>query len=255
LADRAGKTVVVIQARMGSSRLPGKVLMPVGGRPLLAYLIERVREAKRVDELIVATTTEPADAAIAAYCEAEGVRFVRGSEQDVLSRFVLATDATRAEVVVRVTADCPLLEPGLVDSAIAEFQDSREAPDYVSNMLEPTWPYGMAVEVLAAKSLRQAHAEARDPAEREHVTPFIYRRPERFKLRSLTMQPDLSAERWTVDTPEDFDLVSRILGELHPRNPRFRLRDVVALLDRHPDWRAINRHVEQKTVSHRIETV
>jgi spore coat polysaccharide biosynthesis protein SpsF len=249
LADRGGKVVTVIQARMGSSRLPGKVLMPVAGRTLMSYLVERLRKAARVDELVVATTTHPRDDAIVVFCEAERIGVVRGSEQDVLSRFVVAARATRADVVVRVTADCPLLEPALVDRAVQVFVEGHGRPDYVSNMLPPTWPYGMAVEVFAAETLLIADAEAIDPAEREHVTPFIYRRPERFRIESLVLQPDRSSERWTVDTPEDFELVSRILAELYPRKPGFLLEDVVALLDEHPDWRSINRHVRQKTLS------
>lgn len=239
--------VVIVQARMGSTRLPGKVLMPVAGRPMLSYQLERLRRCQRVDLIVVATSTLPADDAIVAFCERESAMVVRGPELDVLSRFALAAQVTSAGIVVRVTADCPLLEPALVDQAVEAF--TAGDCDYLSNMRPPTWPYGMAVEVMTRRALDEAAAEAREPAEREHVTPFLYWRPERYRLRSITRAPDLSAQRWTVDTPEDLELVSRILGALYPVRHDFTMDDVLALLERHPNWIEINRHVEQKTVA------
>lgn len=241
--------VVLIQARMSSTRLPGKVLMRVAGRPLLSYLVERLRRVRLAQRIVVATSTNPADDAIVQFCAAEAVECMRGPEQDVLARFAAAARQYEAQAIVRVTSDCPLIEPELIDAAIEAFGASRGQLDYVSNMLQPTWPYGMAVEVISARALAQAHAEARDPAEREHVTPFIYWRPERYRLKSLTMTPDLRARRWTVDTPEDFELVSRILTALYPARPQFTIADVLALLERHPDWELINRHVAQKSVA------
>jgi spore coat polysaccharide biosynthesis protein SpsF len=237
-------TVVIVQARMGSTRLPGKVLKDIDGRPMLSYLLERLRRARLAQKLVVATTTEQRDEAIVRLCSAEGVASTRGSEDDVLRRFEEAAQLFDGSVVVRVTADCPLLEPELVDEAITCFRD--ESCDYLSNMLEPSWPYGMAVEVFSRRALREADREATDPAEREHVTPFIYRQPQRYRLRSITMQPDLSGRRWTVDTAEDFELVSRILSALYPRKQDFRLGDVLALLRDNPGWEEINRHVEQR---------
>ena len=231
---------VVVQARMGSSRLPGKVLKNIAGRPMLSYQMERLRRVKRADRLVIATSDRPADDALAAFCKKENIDCVRGSEADVLARYHLALERFPADTVVRITADCPLIDPALVDDVIATYE-----PDFVSNMLEKTYPYGMAVEAFSAQALREAHREAKDPAEREHVTPFIWRRPERYRLKSLTMTPNLSGHRWTVDTPEDFELVSRLLKTL---KPQFTLEDVLALLDEHPDWCAINAHVEQKAV-------
>jgi len=124
-----------------------------------------------------------------------------------------------------------------------------ERCDYLSNMIRPTWPYGMAVEAISREALMQADAEATDPAEREHVTPFVYWRPERYRLKSLTMEPDLSAHRWTVDTPEDLELVSRILTTLYPRRAEFEMADVLELLREHPEWEQLNRHVQQKSVA------
>ncbi len=233
-------TAIVVQARMGSTRLPGKVLKDIAGRPMLSYQMERLRRVKRAERIVVATTDQPADDAVERFCQKEKIACVRGSEHDVLARYHLAIERFPADVVVRITADCPLIDPAIVDEAIAAYE-----PDYVSNMLETTYPYGMAVEVFSAQALREAHREAKDPAEREHVTPFIYRHPERYRLRSLTMAPNLSHHRWTVDTPEDFELVSRLLKTL---KPHFTLQDVLAVLDEHPDWCAINAHVEQKAL-------
>jgi spore coat polysaccharide biosynthesis protein SpsF len=214
---------------------------------MLWHQIERLRRCTRVDRLVVATTVLPVDDAIEAFCEQELLPVIRGPELDVLGRFALAARATSAGTVVRLTADCPLIEPALVDLAIETFAAGN--CDYLSNMRPPTWPYGMAVEVMTRQALDQAAAEAIDPDEREHVTPFLYWRPERFRLRSITRQPDLSAHRWTVDTSEDFELISRVIETLCPTRPEFTIDDVLALLDRHPDWIEINRHVEQKTVA------
>jgi len=250
-AVRIGGTAIVVQARMGSTRLPGKVLLPVAGRPLLSYQLERLREARRAAGLLVATSTLPADDPIAALCWREGVACVRGPEQDVLRRYAMAAAAAGADAIARVTGDCPLIDPDLVDAAIAAMEDGADRPDFVSNMLEPGWPLGMAVEVATKVALFEADREAVDPDEREHVMPFIWRRPERYRVALLTRSPDLSHHRWTVDTPQDFELVSRIIANLHPRCPRFRMADVLSLLERNPSWPTINRHVPQKSIAAR----
>lgn len=240
---------IVVQARMGSTRLPGKVLMPIGGRPMLSYQMERLRRVRRADAIVLATPDKPADDPIVAFAQAEGFACVRGSEQDVLSRYAKAAKSVSADVVVRITSDCPLIDPDLVDEAIAAYVEASPPVDYVSNMITPTWPYGMAVEVFSAGVLHEADANAKDPAEREHVTPYIYWRPERFRIKSLTRSPDFSHHRWTVDTPEDFDLVSRIFDALYPANPSFTTNDVLGLLKKNPAWTNINAHVAQKKVA------
>jgi len=242
-------TVIIVQARMTSTRLPGKVLKTIAGRPMLSYQLERLRQVQNADQLVIATTTNKADEAIVALCVAEGVACTRGSEHDVLSRYHEAATRFRATTVVRVTSDCPLLDPGIVDAAITSFFEPPGYYDYASNMIEPTYPYGMSVEVMSAHALHEAHLEATDPQEREHVTPFIYWRSDRFRVKSLTMQPNLSNHRWTVDTPEDFLLVSRILDKLYPVKPHFVMSDVLELLAGHPDWASINRHVKQHCIT------
>lgn len=238
------KTIIIVQSRMTSTRLPGKVLLPLAGEPMLVRLLERLRRVQRADGIVIATTTNASDDPIAALCAQQGVPCHRGSELDVLSRYADAARLHAADVVVRITSDCPLIDPALIDQLIAVYEEGDS--DYVSNMLPPTWPYGMAVEVFSATALAQAHAEATQDAEREHVTPFIYWHPQRYRLRNVASPVALSHHRWTVDTPEDYELVRRLFDHLLPTNPHFTQADVLALLDAHPDWIAINQHVQQK---------
>ena len=238
------KTLIIVQARMTSTRLPGKVLLPLAGEPMLTRLIERLRRVRRADGIVVATTINTSDDPIAALCAQQGVPCHRGSEHDVLARYADAARLNGADTVVRITSDCPLIDPALIDQVIAVYEEGGS--DYVSNMLPPTWPYGMAVEVFSAAALAQAHAEATQAAEREHVTPFLYWYPERYRLRNVASPVDLSQHRWTVDTPEDYTLVSRLFDHLMPTQPHFTQADVLALLEQHPDWIAINQHIQQK---------
>jgi spore coat polysaccharide biosynthesis protein SpsF len=240
--------VIIVQARMGSTRLPGKVLKPIGGRPMFSYQIERLRRVKHARLIVVATTTNDSDEPIVEFCAAEGVPCTRGSENDVLSRYCEAAHRYDAHAIVRVTSDCPLIDPELIDEAIVMFTGPGR-PDYVSNMIEPSWPYGMAVEVISRAALDEANRESREAAEREHVTPFIYWRPQRYRIASLTTTPNLSHHRWTVDTPEDFELIRHILEALYKRKPDFSMTDVLSLLDQHPGWMQINAHVRQKSVT------
>lgn len=237
-------TLLIVQARMTSTRLPGKVLLPLAGEPMLTRLVERLRRVQRADGIVIATTTNATDDPIAALCSQLGMPCHRGSEHDVLSRYADAARLHGANTVVRITSDCPLIDPALIDQVIAAYEEGGS--DYVSNMLPPTWPYGMAVEVFSAAALAQAHAEATQAAEREHVTPFIYWHPERYRLRNVASPVDLSQHRWTVDTPEDYALVGRLFDHLMPNHPQFTQADVLALLDQHPDWIAINQHIQQK---------
>ncbi|HET7677409.1 MAG TPA: glycosyltransferase family protein, partial [Candidatus Limnocylindrales bacterium] len=175
------RTVAIVQARTGSTRLPGKVLARIGGRPMLAHVVERARAAPGVDEVVVATSVLPEDDAIAGLCAESGWPCERGSATDLLDRYERAAAAHDAEVVVRVTGDCPLLDPALVGEVIALL--GRGGYDYASNTLEPrTWPHGLDAEAFTRAALATAWAEDTDPAWREHVTPFLYRHPERFRL-------------------------------------------------------------------------
>ena len=246
-------TLIIVQARMASTRLPGKVMLPLGGQTMLACLLERLRHVRKADALVVATTVNPLDDVIALWCQAHGVACRRGSEDDVLSRYALAASAPGVDVVVRVTADCPLLDPALVDQAIAAFETGD--CDYLSNMLPPSWPYGMAIEVFSAQALIEANREATLAAEREHVTPFIYWHPKRYRIRNLASPQDLSYHRWTVDTAEDYKLVKLIFENLYPGQPNFSMTDVLSLMDAHPDWLQINQHIEQKQAMQAMQAI
>lgn len=238
------KTVAIIQARTGSTRLPGKVLLPLLGRSLLSHVVRRTSRATRIDETVVATTVAPRDDAIADLAAAQGWLVVRGSELDLLDRYLQAARAHDADVVVRITSDCPLIDPELIDAVVAAMD---EGVDYASNSLEPrTYPRGLDVEAMRRAALEEADRIDRDPASREHATPFIYRHRERFRLRRLAHPVDLSAHRWTVDTPEDYALVRRIYEALGRDD--FGWRDALAVVEAHPEWADVNRDVRQKTV-------
>jgi spore coat polysaccharide biosynthesis protein SpsF len=235
---------IIVQARMGSTRLPGKVLMTVNGRPLLSYLLDRLERVEAPHRTIVATTTGDEDDAIVEVCAARGTAVHRGSADDVLDRYRGAAASAGAKLVARVTGDCPLIDPAIVDRVVARARDGD--CDYVSNTLERTFPRGLDVEVFTRHALDEAAAEAVEHFEREHVTPFLYRRPERYRVCNVANDRPEGHERWTVDTADDFALVSRIIAALAPTQPAFGLADIRALLDRHPDWRLLNAHVEQK---------
>ncbi|NQW12291.1 MAG: glycosyltransferase family protein [Alphaproteobacteria bacterium] len=239
------RTVAVIQARMTSRRLPGKVLLEVLGRPLLGHQIDRVGRATRVDAVVIATTANPTDDPIAALAKTLGIGCHRGSETDVLGRVTDAAEQVGATVMVRLTGDCPLIDPDLLDAALGCLIESDPPLDYVTNDPPRTWPIGLDVEVMRMTALRAAAAEATDPYDREHVTPFLYTRPERFRLDSIRCPEDLSHHRWTLDEPADFELIKRILEALLPVKPDFGWRDVLALVEAHPEWRALNRDVQQ----------
>jgi spore coat polysaccharide biosynthesis protein SpsF len=210
--SRPGRSsVCVVQARTGSTRLPGKVLQDLAGRPLLRFMLDRLADL-RVDQLVVATSTLARDDAVAEIAEAAGHAVVRGSETDVLDRFVTALDAHPADHVIRLTADCPLADPALIESVIARHLD--RGAEYTSNVFPRTFPRGLDCEVMTAVALRTAHAEASEPAEREHVTPFFYRHPERFTLANMRNDLPLGREGWTVDTADDLEFVRRIVARM-----------------------------------------
>jgi spore coat polysaccharide biosynthesis protein SpsF len=242
-ADRP--VVCITQARMGSTRLPGKVMLPAAGRPLLYWHLSRLARAQQIDRLIVATTTEAQDDAIAVYGASLGCAVFRGSEHDVLSRYAGAAEAFGAMTVVRVTSDCPLIDPDLVDEAIIAYGRQRPGVDYLSLDIADL-PRGLDAEVFSSAALMTAQREAAAAYEREHVTPFLYRRPERFRCAQLTIGAGHGDLRWCVDEPADYELVRRIIEGLAPAKPAFTWRDCLAVLEAHPDWAALNRHVKQR---------
>ena len=230
----AAMILAVLQARMSSTRLPGKVLRDLAGAPLLARQAERLARARRIDRLVLATSDEPEDDAVARLGESLGLGVHRGPLQDVLARFAGALDAFgQAAHVVRLTGDCPLADPRVIDELI-DLHLARGA-DYSNNTGDRrTFPHGLDAEIMRSDVLRTAAAEATDPYEREHVTPFIYRRPERFQLAFLVSGDDHGEARWTVDTPEDFEFVRAVYEGLYAADPAFTSDDVRRFVDEHP---------------------
>lgn len=223
--------VVIIQARMGSTRLPGKVLAQVAGRPVLQHVVERVRQATLPDALLVATSLNAENDAVESACAAIGVRCVRGSENDVLDRYVQAARLAGATAVVRVTADCPLLDPAVLDAVVREYRDGDF--DYVANINPPTFPHGLDVEICSAAALERAWERATAPDEREHVTLHVRRRPNEFRLGNVTREPDLSGLRWVLDLPSDLEFVRDVYERLG--DSPFGMAEVLELLEREPE--------------------
>jgi spore coat polysaccharide biosynthesis protein SpsF len=237
--------IAIIQARMGSTRLPGKVLTDLGGDTVLARVVSRARRCSLVNDVAVATSTDPDDDAIVKECQRLRIRAFRGSEQDVLDRYYRTAQETKAEAVVRITSDCPLIDPGVSDKIIQAFLDVR--PDYASNVLERTYPRGLDTEVMTFTALESAWQNAREPHQREHVTPYLYQHPERFRLLSVTGERDYGQYRWTLDTPEDLEFLRAVYAR-RGESEDFSWRDVLSIIDRDPQLAQINRHIEQKTV-------
>jgi len=238
--------VIIVQARMSSTRLPGKVMRQILGKPLLGYLIERLRMVKSAAQLVIATSIEPEDDVITDYCQTQGVRVFRGNLFDVLDRYVKAAQKHHAKWVVRICSDCPLFDPKIADLMI--HHALKHPVDWTSNILERTFPRGMEIEVCSIGALEQAHREGTKSEEREHVTPYIYHHPELFSLSNYTRKPPLPDYRLCVDTMEDFELIRRIIETLYPKNPQFSVEDIVHLVEHNADWLKLNAHIRQKSM-------
>lgn len=221
--------LAILQARMTSSRLPGKVMSPVLGEPMIGRQVERLRRAKRIDRLVVATSTDTSDDPLAAYCESLELTVFRGSLNDVLERYRAAlAQHPQARAVVRLTADCPLTDPSLIDRVIEHHYEADA--DYTSNTLGArTYPHGLDTEVIRPGALVEAAAQASDAYEREHVTPYIYRRPETYRLAGVERADSLANLRWTVDFPEDLIFVRDVYARLYPYDPEFDSEAIAAL--------------------------
>jgi len=232
------KILAILQARVSSTRLPGKVLKPIIGRPMLELQIERILQSKLIDKLVVATSTDPTDDQIEQLCNKIGVPSYKGDLSDVLDRFYQTALIWNPEHIVRLTGDCPLIDPEVVDEVISFYLNGHY--DYVSNTLEPTFPDGLDVEIFRFSVLEEAWKEAKLPSQREHVTLFIYQNPERYRLGNYKNPIDLSHHRWTVDEPEDFELVTEIYEGLYPSNPKFRMNDILNFLQKRPELIELN---------------
>ena len=241
------RTLGIVQARMGSSRLPGKVLRRLGGRTVLQRVVRAARDSGAVDDLVVATTVEPPDDAVVAECAAIGVACHRGPVDDVLTRFLGVLDGTgrpQPDAVLRFTADCPLLDPQVVALAAAVFAAAPDA-DYLSTSIARTLPRGLDAEIVRTPVLRAVDELARDH-HRTHVTSYVYTHPERFRVLGLTLQPDLSHLRLTLDTEEDWQLIEAIVGHFGDRPAP--VRTLARWLADRPDLAVLNAHVQQKAL-------
>jgi len=273
--------IAIIQARMGSSRLPGKVLLDIAGQPMLKRVIERSCRATTIDQVIIATTDQPSDDPIAALCEKSGYPYYRGSMHDVLDRYYQTARLYDPDLIVRITADCPLIDPQVADRTVLAFlgetqpqdrvlhadqqnqaiSDSRVVPtrndpantsllyDFAANRLPPPWgrtfPIGLDTEVCSFESLQTAWEEAQQPYQREHVMPFFYDHLDRFRVLLVHNEKDYGSLRWTVDTPEDLDFIRQVFAHF-PDRDNFSWLEVLALLESHPELSAINAHIPAK---------
>ncbi|MBI1888689.1 MAG: glycosyltransferase family protein [Candidatus Spechtbacteria bacterium] len=243
-------THIIIQARMGSGRLPGKILKDLCGFPMLYHVIERCRKSKLAERVILATTVEAQDNSTADFCSNHGIDYMRGSENDVLSRYYETARKFHSSVIVRVTADCPLIDPLIIDSCIQKFKEEKDV-DYLSNVSVRTFPRGLDVEVFSFNALQRAYKEAKELYEREHVTPYIWENKKReFKIgESVRASSEYARNyRLTVDYPEDFELMKKIYEALYKEGTIIDAREAFVFLNHHPEIARINAHCEQRPV-------
>lgn len=242
------KIVATIEARMASSRLPGKILKEAVEKPLLELMVERVRRSKWLNEVVVATTVESPDDVTEQACREMGVKCYRGSNDDVLERVLKAAQAHGADLIVELTGDCPLIDPVEMDKVIQYYLDNSF--DYVSNFRDRLFPRGTETQVFSVKVLEDVARRTQDSADHEHVSLFIYEHPEIYKLGGVSAEPLYNRPdlRLTVDTPQDYELVKTVFEKLYPGNSQFTLKDIIQLLDSEPALKALNQQIQQKPV-------
>jgi spore coat polysaccharide biosynthesis protein SpsF len=243
------KVIAIVQARMGSTRLPGKVLMDLGGQPVLSRVVLRLRRAATLAEVVVATTESWKDESVVQLCEDRCVKVFRGSEEDVLDRYYRAASFYGCDAVVRITSDCPLVDAELVDHVVREFLEKKA--DYASNVLVRTYPRGLDAEVFTLSALEKVWRLADRPHQREHVTPLFYQRPDLFRLAHTRGEKDYSRYRWTLDTPDDLCLIRTIYGHFDNRDD-FSWRQAIDLMEQIPELHSINAHVLQKPLQESV---
>lgn len=234
------KIVGIVQARMGSTRLPGKMMKEVLGKPMVQYVFDRVQPSQRMAEVWLATTTDASDDVLADWAKTHGVKCYRGSVNDVLDRYYQTAKLAGAEVVVRITGDCPLADYQVIDTVINGYLTEYPTFDYVCNTQPPTFPDGLDTEVFSFVSLEKAWNEAKLPSEREHVTPYIWKHPEIFKIKNILNGVDLSGLRWTLDTEEDFSLIRLIIEAMATEKNYPDFSRILEIFREHPEWANIN---------------
>ncbi len=232
--------VIIVQARMGSTRLPGKIIKTVSGIPLLLFQYQRLAHSTLANKIVIATTTNKNDILIENLCKENSILSFRGSENDVLKRYYDAAIYFKADVIVRINSDCPLIDPNVVDHVINSFLSSKDKVDYASNILEETYPLGMHVEVFSQHALKKAFMCAKKPDEREHVTPYIYRNPSLFKLLSITNERNLSNHRWTIDFEEDLEFITKIVEKIIIDNIQLNMNQIANFIESNKKIMEIN---------------
>lgn len=240
------KTVAIIQARMGSTRLPGKVMMKISGKTVLEHVITRVKQSKLIDEIIIATTVKLDDDAIVEESKRLEVKYYRGSEEDVLSRYYYAAEKNNADVIIRITSDCPLIDPHIIDKIIKFYKENKYeiVTNAGSDLSQRTYPRGLDTEVFSFRQLEYAFMKATEKYQREHVTPYIYENYD--KIHYYKNDKDYSKHRWTLDTEEDFELITIIYDELYKKQHDFYFGNIIGLFERKPELFNINSNIEQK---------
>ena len=233
--------IAIVQARMGSTRLPGKVLLNLENQTVLEHVIERVKSSKHIDDVIVATTISKDDLRIVVLCANLGISIYCGSEDDVLDRYYQAAKLFKADNIVRITSDCPVIDPKIIDDAIT--LHLKNNADYTSNTLNETYPDGEDVEVFTFAALKTAWKNAKLVSEREHVTPYIRNNPDVFKYTSLEYKGNLSQKRWTLDNAEDLEFLRLVYKYLYSKNSLFGMDDILSLIDEKPEIEEINHHI------------
>lgn len=242
------KVVCLVQARVGSTRLPGKILKEICGKTILHHEIDRLKKCKEIDEIVIATTDKEDDDKIVNEAKKLSVKYFRGSENDVLSRFYYAAKENNADIIVRVTSDCPCIDFEILDKMLIYFKDKykEKQVDYLSNTIKRTYPRGYDIEIFTFSALEKSYINAEKEYEREHVTPYIYDKTNNFLKLSFENKEDYSEYRVTLDTIEDFIVIKNIFENLYYKNPYFKLNDVVQYLNNNLHIVDINKHIEQK---------
>lgn len=239
------KIGVIIQARMGSTRLPGKIMKKIEQKTVLEYVISSLEKSKFIQEIVIATTKNKEDDVIEDKVKKLGKKIYRGSQDNVLERYTFAARENKLDIVIRITSDCPLIDVNIVDSIISEFIDKK--PDYISNTIKRTYPRGMDCEVFSINSLERAYTDAESDSDKEHVTPYIYKNQDKFKISNYCADEDNSKYRITLDVEEDFEVISFIIKEINNKRLDFSYESVIKIIEDSKIY-TINQHVEQKNI-------
>ena len=243
------KIIAIVQARMSSARLPCKVLMDLCGKPVLWHVVNRLKRSSLIGEIVIATTVNEKDNAIVGFCKKNNFDYYRGSEEDVLDRYYQTAKKFKADIITRITSDCPLIDPEVVDKVIKAYLDGKKNFDGATNSIRRTYPRGLDAEVFSFKALEKCWEQAGKGYQREHVTVYMYEYPELFKLVSVENNKDLSAWRLVVDEVDDFELVKKIYENLFLKNKYFSMKDIEVLLEKNYSFLEINKKVKQKQLT------